>query len=117
MLLLVRVRVVGDKNFTLDWAKRKYPVQLAGASLERDAYEIQLPPGYVVDDLPDPMQIDVGFASYKSKFEAVGSTPRYSREYVIRDPYIGSEHLADLHKFESVIVEDENANAVLKKTP
>jgi len=116
-MVLVRVRVVGDKNFTLDWAKRKLPVELAGACLERDVYEIQLPPGYVVDDLPDPMQIDVGFASYKSKFEAVGSTLRYSREYVIRDPYIGSDHLADLHKFESVIVEDENANAVLKKSP
>lgn len=44
-MLLVRVRVVGDKNFTLDWAKRKFPVELAGASLERDVYEIQLPPG------------------------------------------------------------------------
>lgn len=46
----------------------------------------------------------------------MGSTLRYSREYVIRDPYIGAERFADLHKFETVIVEDENANAVLKKT-
>jgi transglutaminase-like putative cysteine protease len=116
-LLLVRVRVVGDKNFTLDWAKRKFPVELAGTTLEKDVYEIQLPPGYTVDDLPDPMQIDVGFASYKSKFESVGSALRYSREYVVRDPYISSDHLADLRKFESMIAEDENANAVLKKTP
>ena len=58
----------------------------------------------------------MGFASYKSKFGAVGSTLRYSREYVIHDPYVGSDHLVDLYKFESVIVEDENANAVLKKS-
>jgi hypothetical protein len=116
-LLLVRVRVVGDKNFALDWARRKYPVELAGATIEKDVFEIQLPPGFTVDDLPEPMQIDVGFASYKSKVEAIGSTLRYSREYVIRDPYVDSDRLADLRKFESVIVEDEYANAVLRKTP
>ncbi len=116
-LLLVRPRVVGDKSLILEWAKRKYPVQLGGASAEKDVFEIQLPPGFVVDDLPEPMHIDVGFAKYSSKIEASGSTLRYSREYIISDPNIGSDRLADLHKFENVIAEDEYASAVLKKAP
>lgn len=116
-LLLVRPRVMGDKALSLEWAKRKYPVELSGATQEKDMYEIQLPPGFVVDDLPEPLHIDVGFASYSSKVEAAGSTLRYSREYVISDPNIGSDRLSDLRKFESVIAEDEYANAVLKKSP
>jgi Domain of Unknown Function with PDB structure (DUF3857)/Transglutaminase-like superfamily len=116
-LLLVRPRVVGDKAQSFDWAKRKYPVELSGATIEKDVYEIQLPPGFVVDDLPEPLHIDVGFAKYSSKVEAAGSTLRYSREYVISDPNVGPDRLPDLRKFESVIAEDEYANAVLKKQP
>jgi len=116
-LLLVRPRVVGDKSLSLEWAKRKYPVELSGTTSEKDVYEIQLPPGYVVDDLPEPLHVDVGFARYSSKVEAAGTTLRYSREYVISDPDIGADHLADLHKFENVIAEDEYANAVIKRVP
>ena len=115
--LLVRTRVVGDKSIVLDWAKRKYPVELSGTTLEKDVYEIQLPPGFAVDDLPEPLQIDVGFARYSSKVEAVGTTLRYSREYEVVDPNVGSDKLADLEKLESVIANDELANAVLKKSP
>jgi hypothetical protein len=116
-LLLVRPRVVGDKTLRLDFAKRKYPVQLAGATTEKDVFEIQLPPGFVVDDLPEPMQVDVGFAKYSSKVEAKGSTLHYTREYVVTDPNVAFDHLNDLHKLENVITEDEYANAVLKKAP
>jgi hypothetical protein len=92
-------------------------VELSGATSEKDVYEIQLPPGYVVDDLPEPLHVDLGFARYSSKVEAAGTTLRYSREYVITDPDIGTDHLADLHKFENVIAEDEYANAVIKRAP
>ena len=115
-LVLVRTRVLGEKGLDLDWARRKLPVQLAGPTSEKDTFEITLPTGYAVDDLPDPKVIDVGFATYKSKIEANGSTVRYSREYVVKEPYVGMDKLADLHKLENAIYEDELATAVLKKT-
>ena len=116
-LLLVRPRVVGDKTLTLEWTKRTFPVELSGTTSEQDVYEIQLPPGFVVDDLPEPLHIDVGFASYTSKIEAKGSTLHYSREYVVTDPNVAFDRLPELHKLENVIAEDEYANAVLKKAP
>jgi len=116
-LLLVRPRVVGDKTLALDWAKRKYPVELTGTTSEKDVYEIELPAGFVVDDLPEPLHIDVGFAKYSSKIEAHGSKLRYSREYIVTDTNIAFDRLGDLHKLENVIAEDEYANAVLKKAP
>ncbi|HZM10430.1 MAG TPA: DUF3857 domain-containing protein [Candidatus Limnocylindrales bacterium] len=116
-LVLVRGRVLGEKAVEINWAKRKFPIQLSGATSEKDSFEIQIPPGFAVDDLPEPKQIDVGFASYKSKVEANGSTLHYTREYVVRDPYIGSDHFSDLRKLEGTIGDDEFASAVLKKTP
>jgi hypothetical protein len=70
-----------------------------------------------VDDLPEPLHIDVGFAKYSSKVEAAGAILRYSREYVVSDPNVGTDRMPALRKFESVIAEDEYANAVLKKQP
>jgi hypothetical protein len=116
-LVLVRGRVLGEMAVDINWAKRKFPVELSGATSEKDNYEIQLPPGYAVDDLPESRQIDVGFASYKSKIEASGSTLHYSREYIVRDPDVGTDHFTDLRKLEGTIGDDEFASAVLKKTP
>ena len=114
-LVLLRTRVLGEKALDLDWSKRKLPVHLSGPTSEKDIFEIQLPTGYTVDDLPDPKTVDVGFASYTSKIEAKGSTIRYSREYVVKEPYVGIDKLSDLHKLENAIYDDESATAVLKK--
>jgi hypothetical protein len=114
-LVLVRTRVLGEKEIEINWAKRKLPIQLSGVTTETDSYEIQLPPGYAVDDLPEAKQIDVGFASYKSKIEANGSTLHYSREYVVREPDIGADRFSDLRKLEGTIGDDEFGSAVLKK--
>ena len=114
-LVLLRTRVLGEKALDMDWTKRKLPVQLAGPTSESDTFEITLPAGYSVDDLPEAQSVDVGFATYKSKIEASGSTVRYSREYVVKEPYVAIDKLGDLHKLENAIYEDEAATAVLKK--
>jgi len=114
-LLLLRADVLGYRSFALQWKTRTYPVQLSGVEREVDDYEIQLPDGYVVDDLPDAAQIDVGFASYRSRFENAGNTVRYWREYVVRDPFVPLTKMADLRRLEERISQDELASVVLKK--
>jgi transglutaminase-like putative cysteine protease len=114
-LFLVRPRVLGDKSIAIDWKDRKYSVEFDAPTYETDTYEIHLPDAYVVDDIPEPAQIDVGFASYKSKIEVAGSTVRYHREYVVLDPQIPLAKLGDLKRLEQEIGRDENASIVLKK--
>ncbi len=117
-LMLVRPRVVGEKDLGLDFSKpRLYPVELHGSSKESDTYEIELPEGYTVDDIPDPVKIDVGFASYQSKTEIKGQTLSYHREYVVRSVEIDPEKFAQLKAFEGSIGADERAAVVLKKAP
>jgi Domain of Unknown Function with PDB structure (DUF3857)/Transglutaminase-like superfamily len=116
-LMLVRPRIVGDKQLGLDFVKpRQYPVELEASSRESDTYEIELPQGYAVDDIPDPVKIDVGFASYQSKTEVKGQTLRYHREYIVRSVEVSPDKFAELKNFEGMIGADERAAVVLKKS-
>jgi hypothetical protein len=114
-LMLVRARVMGEKSIPLERKPRHFPFQFEGTSRETDMYEIDLPKEYVVDDVPDPVKVDMGFAMYQSKVEVIGSTLRYSREFVRRNVLIQPDRTEDLRKLEGIIGADEVAAVVLKR--
>jgi hypothetical protein len=114
-LLLLRPRVLGEKGFFLERKTRKYPFQFESTTREVDEYEIELPKEYAVDDVPDPVKVDMGFATYESKVEVKGSTIRYSREFVRKDVLIPPENTEEVRKLLGVIGADEAAVVVLKR--
>lgn len=115
-LMLVRPRVVGQKTWSImEGKKRLYPVEFDNASLETDTFEIELPPNYVVDELPDPVKVTYDFGEYQSKVEQVGSKLKYSRVYTIKQVMIPTERLDDLKKFYRQIAGDERSTVVLKQ--
>lgn len=114
-LMLVRPRVLDDKSSYVEHKPRHYPVELERTARESDTYEIEIPKEYKVDELPDPVKIDVGFASYQSKIEVEGSKLRYSREYIVRDLSVPPEKFNDWVKLQGVIGADESSAVVLKR--
>lgn len=116
-LMLVRPRVLGEKGFALDRKPRQYPFQFESKSRETDTFEIELPKEYSVEDVPEPVKVDAGFATYQSKVEVQGSKVRYWRELVRRDVLIGPEHTEELRKFMGTIGADEAAVLILKRNP
>jgi hypothetical protein len=116
-LLLVRPRVLGQKADAYFGSKpRQQPVEFDALTLQTDVFEISLPPGFSVDDLPAAADVDAGFASYKSHAEVKDNVLRYSRQYEVKDILVPMEKLDALKKFNSRIAYDENASAVLKTT-
>lgn len=115
-LLLVRPRVIGNKSSALLETKepRKFPVEFEGPSRDTDTFEIKLPPGYEVDDLPPPVSADFGFASYHSKAEVNGSILRYTRTFEVKEPSVPLSKVDDLKKLYRIIASDERNTAVLK---
>ncbi|HET8922858.1 MAG TPA: DUF3857 and transglutaminase domain-containing protein [Candidatus Acidoferrum sp.] len=115
-LLLVRPRFVGNKSSDLLETKdpRKYPVEFEGPSRDTDTFEIKLPPGYEVDDLPPPVDADYGFASYHSKTEASGNTLKYTRTFEVKELSVPLSKVEDLKKLYRIIAGDERNTAVLK---
>ncbi len=115
-LLLVRPRVLGSKSSDLLETKepRKYPVEFGGPSRDTDTFEIALPAGYEVDDLPPPVDADYGFASYHSKTEVAGNTLKYTRTFEVKELSVPLNKVEELKKLYRMIAGDERNTAVLK---
>jgi transglutaminase-like putative cysteine protease len=114
-LLLVRPRVVGTVAQALDDKPRKVPISFDGVGSWQDTFDVKLPAGYTVDDVPDPVNLDVGFATYHSEVKAQGDTLHYTRQYVLKKVVLDPGEYVALRKLEGQITSDENSNAVLKK--
>jgi hypothetical protein len=114
-LMLVRPRVMGEKAMALERKPRQLPIQFEDVSRETDTYEFNLPQGYVVDDIPDPVKVDMGFANYQSKIEVSGNKLRYSREFVRREVLLKPDQTETLRKMQGIIGADENVAVVLKR--
>jgi hypothetical protein len=115
-LLLVRPRVLGSKaSAILETADpRQYPVEFEGPERDTDSFEITLPAGYDVDDLPPPVNADYDFADYHTKAEKEGNVLRYTRVFEIKQLTVPVNRMDDLKKFYRIIATDERNSAVLK---
>jgi len=114
-LLLVRPRVVGSDVLPFDDKPRKVPIDLSATGRWHDSFDIALPPGYVVDETPDPVNLDVDFAAYHSTVTAKDNLLHYERDYEVRKVEISAEQAAAFRHLESQILSDEKGTAVLKK--
>jgi len=115
-LLLVRPRVVGNKSSDVLETKepRKYPVQFEGPWRDTDTFEITLPAGFEVDDLPAAVNADYSFASYHSRTEMAGNTLKYTRTLEIKELSVPLNKVEELKKLYRMIAGDERNTAVLK---
>jgi hypothetical protein len=115
-LLLVRPRVLGVKTsgFLETKEPRKFPIEFEGPSRDTDTFDITLPTGLVVDDVPPPVDAEYGFASYHSKTEVKGNVIHYSRTFEIKELSVPVAKADDLKKFYRIIAGDERNTVVLK---
>lgn len=118
-LLLIRPRVMGSKAIGILESKepREHPIEFDAAERDSDVFEIRLPAGYLVESLPEPVDVDDGFAAYHSKTELVGHTLRYTRTYEIEKPSVPPEKAKELRALFRIITADERNEAVLKRAP
>jgi hypothetical protein len=114
-LLLVRPRVVGSDVLPNDDKPRTVPIELNATGHWHDSYDIALPEGYVVDELPDPVNLDMDFASYHSEVSAKGKLLHYERDYKVNQVELPAEKQPEFHHLEGAILSDEKATVVLKK--
>jgi len=114
-LLLVRPRVVGSDAIAFDDKPRTVPIDLSATGRWRDSFDITLPAGYVVDETPDPVAVDLDFASYHSTVTAKGGQLHYERELILKQVELPASRATDFRKLESAILMDEKGTAVLKK--
>jgi hypothetical protein len=115
-LLLVRARVIGNKGsgFLETKELRKFPIEFEGPASDTDSFEITIPAGYTVDELPPPVDVDYGFASYHSKTVVNGNVVDYTRSFEVKQLSVPVSQAEDLRKFYRIIAGDERNTVVLK---
>jgi len=114
-LLMIRPRVLGSENLRTDQKQRYVPINLNQTMQEQDDYTIELPTGYAVDEIPDPVKLDLGFASYQSSSTVKDNILHYTRTYTVREVTLPADKYSDVQKLAGIIAADEQRNAVLKK--
>jgi hypothetical protein len=115
-LLLIRPRVLGVKTrgFLETKEPRRFAIEFRAPTLDTDTFEITLPPGYEVDELPDPVNADYSFADYHSKTEVTGRVIRYTRTYEIKELSVPTTKADEVKRFYRTIAGDERNMVVLK---
>jgi hypothetical protein len=118
-LLLLRPRVLGSDARAvpdvMEGKPRAYSIELGHPGRWHDSFDIAIPPGYVVDETPSPINIDLDFASYHSSVSAKGNVLHYDREYTVRQVEIPPAKAQSFRLLEGAILTDEKGAAVLKK--
>ncbi len=116
-LLMVRPRVLGSEELYADNKQRSVPINLGETREETDDYEISIPVGYAIDELPEPVKVDMGFATYESASEMKSNTLHYTRTYTVRQVTLAADRYPDVQKLSGLIEADEQRRAVFKKLP
>ncbi len=118
-LMLVRPRVLGIKGSGVLETKepRRFPIEFEEPAQDTDSFEITIPSGYVVDDIPPPVDADYGFASYHSKTEVKGNVVDYTRTFEVKELSVPVARADELRKFYRIIAGDERSTVVLKPAP
>jgi hypothetical protein len=78
--------------------------------------EITLPPGYVLDELPPPLNLEEPYASYHSKAEFKDGVLRYTRVFELKQLSLPASKAIELRDFYRTISDDERNSAVFKHT-
>ncbi len=114
-LLMVRPRVLGSEGLPVDRKLRKVPIDMRETMVAKDDFTIELPAGYALDEMPEPVKLDLGFASYESATSLTGNSLHYTRTYTVREVTLPPERYPDLQKLAATIEADEQNHAVFKK--
>jgi hypothetical protein len=107
--------VLGSYALDVDRKKRKVAIDLDETMQGTDEFDIELPAGYTVDELPDPVKEDFGFASYQSSTELRGHTLHYTRTYTVKQIMLPADRYPDVQRLAAVIAADEDSRAILKR--
>jgi transglutaminase-like putative cysteine protease len=115
-LILLRPAVLGRKEPISASAKpRKYPMEFPATESDTDVFHLTLPPGYVVDELPPPTNVDCGAIAYHSTVTANGNVIVYKRTYSINQVLVPTAQVPTLEAAAEKIAEDEHASIVLRQ--
>lgn len=114
-LLVFKPVIVGRReNVFLTDSNRKHPV-LLDSSAVKETVVFTLPQGFVVDEMPDAVNIETPFGKYQTKYEAKDGKLYFSRYLITNRATISVDKYNQVKDFYSKISAAEQSPVVLLK--
>ena len=114
-LLVFKPAVVSRReSLALTAAQRKHPVVLR-ANAYSETVKVQLPAGFAVDEVPDPVKLETPFGSYTTSYEVVNGELVFKRQLSQKATTIPAAQYDVVRKFYESIRAAENAPVVLAR--
>jgi hypothetical protein len=114
-LLVFKPAIVSRREgLSLTAPSRKYPVVLR-ANAYSETVKVQLPSGFAVDEVPDPVKIQTPFGSYVTSYEVKDNQLIFKRQLSQQATTIAAADYEMVRKFFESIRAAENAPVVLAR--
>jgi transglutaminase-like putative cysteine protease len=114
-LLVFKPAVVSRReSLSLTALQRKHPVVLR-ANAYSETVKVQLPAGFAVDEVPDPVKLETAFGSYMTSYEVVNGELVFKRQLSQKATTIPAAQYEAVRKFYESIRAAENAPVVLAR--
>ena len=114
-LLVFKPAVVSRReDLSLTASARKHPVVLR-ANAYSETVKVQLPAGFAVDEMPDPVKVETAFGSYTTSYQVVNGELVFKRQLSQKATTIPAAQYDVVRKFYETIRAAENAPVVLAR--
>lgn len=114
-LLIFKPAIVSRlEALALTGASRKAPVVLKSNAFT-ETVRVQLPEGFMVDEMPDPLKIETPFGNYTATYEVKEGQLLFTRSLVMRASTIPADQYTAVRNFFERIRATEQAPVVLAK--
>jgi hypothetical protein len=112
-LLVFKPAIVSRReSLVLTEAKRTEPIVIK-ATAYNESVSVRLPPGFVVDEMPDPVKLETPFGSYATTYEVKDGQLLFTRKLTQRAATIPVEQYNSVRSFFERIRAAEQAPVVL----
>ena len=114
-LMVFKPAVVARRSGTsLTANERKHPVVL-NADAYAESVEVELPPGFAVDEMSEPVALETDFGSYEAEWRTEAGKLYFNRSLKIRHAIIEPSEYATVKDFFDQMVIAEQASVVLSR--
>jgi len=115
-LLVFKPVIVGRRNgIMLTEPKRSNPIEIESTNTMSETVTFNLPQGFVVDETPDPVNLESTFGKYSTKYDTKDGKLVFTRTMTLNRTTIPAEKYSSVKEFFSKILEAEQSPVVLLK--
>ncbi|MBX2827157.1 MAG: DUF3857 domain-containing protein [Flavobacteriaceae bacterium] len=95
---------------------RKFPLFISRGFVDEDIVSIELPPGFTVSSLPEPIALETKFGMYTSELKETESGKyEYRRKFEIQEGEFPKEEYENYRKFMKKVAKHDNQKIILTK--